>query len=53
MPFRLSIYVFLFSDPIHLDGAPLVLTRSLERVDLCIAAWERDQAAITAFLKRY
>ena len=37
----------------RVDGAPLVLTRSLERVDLCIAAWERDQAAITGFLKRY
>lgn len=37
----------------HVDGAPLVLTRSLERADLCIAVWERDQAAITAFLKRY
>jgi aminopeptidase N len=35
------------------DGAPLVLTRSLERADLCISAWERDQAAITGFLKRY
>jgi aminopeptidase N len=37
----------------RVDGAPLVLTRALERVDLCIAAWERDQAAITDFLKRY
>ncbi len=35
------------------DGAPLVLARSLERVELCIAVWERNQADITAFLKRY
>jgi hypothetical protein len=37
----------------QVDGAPLVLARSLERVDLCIAAWERNQADITAFLRRY
>jgi hypothetical protein len=35
------------------DGAPLVLTRYLERVDLCISLWERNQADITAFLRRY
>jgi aminopeptidase N len=35
------------------DGAPLSLRRSLERVDLCIAAQERNKADITAFLKRY
>jgi hypothetical protein len=37
----------------RVDGAPLMLARSLERVDLCISAWERDQADITAFLRRY
>jgi aminopeptidase N len=37
----------------QVDGAPLVLKRSLERVDLCISIWERNQADITAFLKRY
>ncbi|HYI00263.1 M1 family metallopeptidase [Hyalangium sp.] len=35
------------------DGAPLVLARSLERVDLCVASWERNKADITAFLRRY
>jgi aminopeptidase N len=35
------------------DGAPLSLKRSLERVDLCIVAQERNKADIAAFLKRY
>ena len=37
----------------RVDGAPLELTRALERADLCIAIWERNQADITAFLRRY
>jgi aminopeptidase N len=35
------------------DGGPLVLARSLERADLCIASWERNGPEITAFLRRY
>jgi ERAP1-like protein len=37
----------------RVDGGPLVLARALERSDLCIAAWERNKADITAFLRRY
>jgi hypothetical protein len=44
---------FLSSRVSRVDGAPLVLTRALERADLCIAVWERNQADITAFLRRY
>jgi hypothetical protein len=35
------------------DGAPLVLSRALERIDLCISTWERNQTDVTTFLKRY
>jgi alanyl aminopeptidase len=50
---RDDAHAFLSPRASRVDGAPLVLARALERVDLCIATWERNQAAITTFLKRY
>jgi hypothetical protein len=44
---------FLAPRASRVDGAPMVLSRALERVDLCIATWERNQTDITTFLKRY
>jgi hypothetical protein len=37
----------------QVDGGALVLKRALERAELCIAAWERNKADITTFLRRY
>jgi hypothetical protein len=36
-----------------IDGGPRTLRRSLERVDLCVAALARNRAGVEAFLKRY
>jgi aminopeptidase N len=36
-----------------IDGGPRALRRSLERVDLCVAALARNRAGVEAFLKRY
>jgi aminopeptidase N len=35
------------------DGGPQTLRRSLERVDLCVAALARNREGVEAFLKRY
>ena len=56
-----------YCDPVHradaeaffgpraekVDGGPRTLRRSLERVDLCVAALARNRAGVEAFLKRY
>ena len=36
-----------------IDGGPRTLHRSLERVDLCVAALARNRAGVEAFLKKY
>ena len=53
MAHRDDAKAFLEPRAAKIDGGPRALARSLEEVDLCVAAQERNRAGIEAFLRKY